>query len=76
LIKALLLVATLQDPIGYDSMKMCETAAKKLNDFEGAEIAVCIPAGKSQQDMMFDKFLGIIENMSKIDKKSVDKEGN
>lgn len=76
MIKALLIVATLDGAIGYDSMAVCEDAAERLNKVQGDKIAVCIPAGKTKQDMMFDKFLGIVENLSKIDKKSVDKESN
>lgn len=76
MIKALLIVATLNGAIGYDSMTVCEDAAERLNKVQGEKIAVCIPAGKTKQDMMFDKFLDMINNLSKKDNISVDKQGN
>jgi hypothetical protein len=70
MIKALLIVATLTDPIGYESLEVCDEVAKRLNNVQGQRVAMCIPAGVTKQDRIFEKFL---EMITKLQKQSVDK---
>ena len=72
MVKALLLVATLQSAIGYSDMATCEAAATKLNNIQGEKIAVCIPAGKTKEDMMFERFLNMVEKIHQFQEKTVD----
>ena len=44
MIKALLIIITLDGAIFYKSMEDCWTVSKRLNQIQGAKVSICIPA--------------------------------
>ena len=67
-VKALLIIATLSDPIGYSDMATCEAIADRLNETEGKRIAYCVPNGATKHDQVLDSMMRFIERIDKFQK--------
>ena len=69
MVKEFLLITMLTDPMVYTEKSACEEAAQKLAKID--ETAICIPAGKPQNNMM-DTFVDLVIHLEAIQPKEVD----
>ncbi len=69
MIKEFLLITMLTDPMVYTEKSACEEAAKKLAKID--ETAICIPAGKPQDNMM-SNFIDLVIKLEAMQPKEVD----
>jgi hypothetical protein len=69
MVKEFLLITMLTDPMVYTEKSACEEAAQKLAKID--ETAICIPAGKPQNNMM-DTFVDLVIQLESIQPKEVD----
>tara|TARA_B000000557_G_scaffold240317_1_gene219055 strand:+ start:140 stop:361 length:222 start_codon:yes stop_codon:yes gene_type:complete len=69
MVKEFLLITMLTDPMVYTEKSACEEAAQKLAKID--ETAICIPAGKPQNNMM-DTFVDLVIQLEAIQPKEVD----
>ena len=69
MVKEFLLITMLTDPMVYTDKSACEEAAKKLATID--ETAICIPAGKPQDNTM-DTFIDLVIQLQNMPPKEVD----
>ena len=69
MVKEFLLITMLTDPMVYTEKSACEEAAQKLAKID--ETAICIAAGKPQNNMM-DTFVDLVIQLEAIQPKEVD----
>ena len=69
MVKEFLLITMLTDPMVYTEKSACEEAAKKLMAVD--ETAICIPAGKPQNNTM-DTFVDLVIKLQAMQPKEVD----
>ena len=63
--KYLLLSALFSLNVEYADLSTCEQALEQVKQHD--KKAICIPAGKDKGDQMFDKFLGMVQQLQKLD---------
>jgi hypothetical protein len=63
--KYLLLSALFSLNVEYADLSTCEQALEQVKQHD--KQAICIPAGKDKGDQMFDKFLGMVQQLQKLD---------
>ena len=59
--KYLLLSAVFSLNVEYADLNTCQTALEQVSKHD--EKAICIPAGKEKSELMFEKFLSIIQKL-------------
>jgi|TARA_Y200000002_G_scaffold372869_1_gene371201 hypothetical protein len=59
--KYLLLSAVFSLNVEYADLTTCQTALEQVSKHD--EKAICIPAGKEKSELMFEKFLSIIQKL-------------
>jgi len=59
--KYLLLSAVFSLNVEYAYLTTCQTALEQVSKHD--EKAICIPAGKEKSELMFEKFLSIIQKL-------------
>ena len=59
--KYLLLSAVFSLNVEYADLTTCRTALEQVSKHD--EKAICIPAGKEKSELMFEKFLSIIQKL-------------
>lgn len=59
--KYLLLSAMFSLNVEYADLSTCEQALEQVSKHD--DKAICIPAGKEKSDVMFEKFLGLIQKL-------------
>ena len=59
--KYLLLSAVFSLNVEYADLTTCQTALEQVSTHD--EKAICIPAGKEKSELMFEKFLSIIQKL-------------
>ena len=59
--KYLLLSAGFSLNVEYADLTTCQTALEQVSKHD--EKAICIPAGKEKSELMFEKFLSIIQKL-------------
>ena len=69
MVKEFLLITMLTDPMVYTDKSACEEAAKKLATIDTT--AICIPAGKPQDNTM-DTFIDLVIQLQNLPPKEVD----
>tara|TARA_X000000950_G_scaffold136135_1_gene169307 strand:- start:411 stop:632 length:222 start_codon:yes stop_codon:yes gene_type:complete len=69
MVKEFLLITMLTDPMVYTEKSACEEAAQKLAKID--ETAICIPAGKPQDNTM-DTFIDLVIQLQDMPPKEVD----
>ena len=69
MVKEFLLITMLTDPMVYTDKSACEEAAKKLATIDTT--AICIPAGKPQDNTM-DTFIDLVIQLQNMPPKEVD----
>ena len=63
----------------YDDQKTCQLAADELKKVYYQEVAACIPkpnAAEDKTERMFDQFLGMIQELQKIEQQELDNSSN
>jgi hypothetical protein len=59
--KYLLLSAVFSLNVEYADLTTCQTALEQVSKHD--EKAICIPAGKEKSELMFEKFLSLIQKL-------------
>lgn len=59
--KYLLLSAVFSLNVEYADLNTCQAALEQVSKHD--EKAICIPAGKEKSELMFEKFLSIIQKL-------------
>jgi|TARA_B110000305_G_C19300790_1_gene569035 hypothetical protein len=59
--KYLLLSAVFSLNVEYADLTTCQTALEQVSKHD--DKAICIPAGKEKSELMFEKFLGLIQKL-------------
>lgn len=72
--ETILISALFSMQVHYADPQTCKEALKVVQERDPK--AFCIPAGKTKDDLMFERFFDLIQNLSKKDTISVDKESN
>jgi len=68
LLKTILLSSVMGLNITYPSMDICKQALAQVQPHD--EKAICLPAGESKQDAMFNNFLGMVKKLKEMEKEN------
>ena len=71
MVKEFVLITMMAQPMVYTDKGACEEAAQKLQQHDST--AICIPAGKPQQDNMMDTFIDLVIKLESLGVDSVNK---
>jgi hypothetical protein len=75
----ILIASVLNWQPAYADQETCQLAAEELKKVYYQEVAACIPKPndvEQKTDRMFEQFMGMIKEMQKLDKKTVDNTSN
>ena len=75
----ILIASVLSWQPAYSDKETCQLAAEELKKVYYQEVAACIPkpnAADEKVDLMFNKFMGMVKELQKIEQQELDNSSN